>query len=119
LFDLNYQESYYLQHIHHNPNTGCDEWHGPRHRQGYGMIGAWRQADGVKIMTVTHRIAGRRKFGRALDSDEFVIHTCSNPRCVTEDHLMLGDRYTVHDVMKQNARYQASGRKLGSKNRPK
>jgi hypothetical protein len=119
LFDLNYQESYYHSHIRHNPDTGCDEWYGPSHRQGYGMIGAWRQEDGVKIMTTTHRIAGRRKFGRALASDEFVIHRCSNPKCVTEDHLMLGDRFTVHDVMKQNARYHAHGRKPGSKNQPK
>jgi hypothetical protein len=119
LFDLNYQESYYLKHIQHNPVTGCDEWTGPSHRQGYGMIGAWRQPDDHKIMTTTHRIAGRRKFGRALHPDEFVIHRCSNPRCVTEDHLELGDRFTVHEVMKQNQRYRAHGRKPGSKNQPK
>lgn len=119
LYDLTYQESYYLSHIRHNPESGCDEWHGPSHRQGYGMIGAWRVADGGKIMTTTHRIAGRRKFKRALEQNEFVIHTCSNPRCVTEDHLLLGNRYDVHQVMKQNNRYGSHGRKLGSKNKPK
>lgn len=83
------------------------------------MIGAWRVEDGAKIMTTTHRIAGRRKFQRALEQDEFVIHTCSNPRCVTEDHLIVGDRFAVHQVMKQNHRYSGHGRKPGSKNKPK
>lgn len=119
LFDLTYQEDYFLRHIKHNHATGCDEWEGPSHVQGYGMVGAWRVADGKKIMTTTHRIAARRAFGRALDSKEFVIHKCSNPKCVTEDHLTIGDSFDVHRVMKENGRYNPRGRKKGSKNKPK
>lgn len=109
LYDLWYQESYYMRHQRPGAN-GCIDWHGGMHNQGYGMMGAWRVEDGTKIMTTTHRIAARRKFQRALDSSEYVIHTCSNPRCVNEDHLILGDRSKIHEIMHQNGRHY-SGRK--------
>lgn len=110
LYDLTYQESYFLRHIKQDPNSECQIWDGPKHRQGYGMMGAWRE-DGTKIMTTTHRIAARRKFQRALDDSEMVIHTCSNPACVSEDHLILGDRFTVHTIMRKNNRYAKTRKK--------
>ncbi len=86
--------------------TGCIEYTGNKHRQGYGMIGAWRVTDDQKIMATTHRIAGRMKWQRELGQDEMVVHTCSNPACINPDHLILGDRYVVHKVMRQNDRYK-------------
>ena len=109
LYDLWYQKSYYERHQTPQAN-GCINWQGGWHKQGYGMVGAWRDSDGGKIMTTTHRIAARRKFGRALDSSEYVIHTCSNPACVNEDHLILGNRSTVHDVMRKNGRHRPGGK---------
>jgi hypothetical protein len=49
-------------------------------------------------------VIGRLKYGRALAESEYVIHTCSNMACVNPDHLTLGDRSTIHQVMKRNKR---------------
>ena len=95
LYDLWYHADYYNRHQRHNPDTDCIEWTAGMHRQGYGMCGAWRKDDMSKIMTTTHRIAGRLKYGRALDTYEFVYHTCGNPACVNPDHLELGDSSDV------------------------
>ena len=109
LYDLWNQGDYYERHQTPGPGD-CITWHGGMHVQGYGMVGAWRKPEGTKIMTTTHRIAARRKFQRALASSEYVIHTCDNPACVNEDHLVLGDRYTVHQVMASRGRHRPGGR---------
>lgn len=105
LYDLSYQASYFDRHSQPDPDSDCVLWDGPLHRQGYGFVGAWRE-DGTKIMTTTHRIAARRKFQRALDSDEWIIHTCSNPRCVNPEHLEIGNRSDIHRIMRANNRYK-------------
>lgn len=71
--------------------TGCWPWTGPSHRQGYGFIGARRYADDVRIMVVAHRVGMRIKLGRAIDSSEMVVHSCSSMGCQNPAHLMLGD----------------------------
>jgi hypothetical protein len=70
--------------------TACWSWRGPKHRQNYGFIGARRYADDVRIMVVAHRVGMRIKLGRAIDSKEMVIHSCSNMECQNPDHLVLG-----------------------------
>jgi hypothetical protein len=98
---------YFERHQSPQPN-GCINWTAGMHRQGYGMMGAWR-VDGTKIMTTTHRIAARIAFDKPLDTDEFVIHTCSNMACCNPDHLIIGDRKDIHQVMRRNRRYRPSG----------
>lgn len=74
------------------------------------MIGAWKDGTMEGIMTTTHRIAARKKLGRAIDSGEWIVHTCSNPRCVNPDHLEVGDRKRIHEIMRKNGRYNQLGR---------
>ena len=102
----------YFQAHQHRTDTGCWSWSAGRHRQGYGMMGAWRVRDGQKIMTTVHRVAARIKWNRAIDSDEMVIHTCSNMNCCNPDHLMLGDRRDIHRVMRNNQRYRPRGKDI-------
>ena len=102
VYDIWCNLSYINKHQQPGKN-GCVEWTAGKHRQGYGMTGAWR-ADGSKIMTTVHRVLGRLKYGRALAESEYIVHTCSNMGCVNPDHLMLGDRNTIHQIMRQNKR---------------
>jgi hypothetical protein len=71
--------------------TACWPWRGPKHRQNYGFIGARRYSDDIRIMVVAHRVGMRIKLGRAIDSKEMVIHTCSNMECQNFQHLVLGN----------------------------
>ena len=108
LHDLWIHMHYFERHQKPGDN-GCINWDAGRHRQGYGMMGAWRVSDGKKIMTTTHRIAARIAHDRAIDSSEYVIHTCSNMACCNPDHLIIGDRTDIHRVMRKNRRYRPSG----------
>ena len=109
LHDIRINLDYYYRKLVRQP-TGCIEYRAGRHRQGYGMCGAWRTVDGHRIMTTTHRIAARIAFDRALDPDEFVIHTCSNMNCMNPDHLIIGDRHDMQRVMRTNHRHRPGGR---------
>ena len=72
------------------PN-GCIHWTGPRHRQGYGMIGGIRMPEMTAIMMTVHRLQMKIKLNRSLLRSEEVIHTCGNMQCVNPDHLIVGD----------------------------
>jgi hypothetical protein len=111
LHDIEINMDYFLRHQQPGPN-GCIEWNAGMHRQGYGMMSAWRLSDDRKIMTTTHRVAARIGFDRAIDSKEMVIHTCSNMKCCNPDHLQIGDRYDIHRVMNKNKRYRPRGKNI-------
>lgn len=109
IYDLEILDDYYQRHQVKQPN-GCITWDAGMHRQGYGMVGAWRVSDGTKIMTTVHRIAARIKYGRAIASNEMVLHTCSNMACCNPDHLIVGTREDMTEIMRKNRRYRPLGR---------
>ena len=84
--------------------TGCIHWTGPKHRQGYGFIGAIRITDMTRIMATVHRVIMRLELNREIQQNETVVHTCSNPICCNPAHLQLGDLKLRNRIMKQNGR---------------
>ena len=92
LFDVAVNIQAYWSKIDQSAGAqGCWPYLGPKHRQGYGFIGGRRYSDEKRIMLVAHRVGMRIKLGRAITSDEMVVHSCSNMSCQNPDHLMLGD----------------------------
>jgi hypothetical protein len=77
--------------------SGCREWQGAKHRQGYGMLRV-----GVRSV-LAHRVAWEEANGPIPDGLH-VCHRCDNPACVNVDHLFLG---THLDNMRDR---QAKGR---------
>jgi hypothetical protein len=69
-------------------NNGCLEWQGPKHAQGYGMVG-YLTEQGRRKMTVVHRVAMRLKLGRELSTTEDVRHSCNNNLCCNPAHLYI------------------------------
>lgn len=110
--DLEINQDYFLRHQVYDPDTGCIRWNAGMHRQGYGMVGAWRVSDGTKIMTTTHRVAARIAFDRALDPSEFVLHKCSNMNCMNPEHLEIGDRHDMQNIMRKNRRHRPGGKNI-------
>lgn len=80
------------------PNaTGCLEWQGAKHRQGYGMVVVLDET-GKNHMTVAHRIAMRLKLGREISSKEDVKHTCGNNLCCNPAHLQIRNEEKSNDT---------------------
>ena len=63
--------------------SGCLEYDGMPHVQGYGRVGI----DGQKMLA--HRVVLIHHQG--LDPDRpYCMHSCDNPPCVNIDHLRWG-----------------------------
>lgn len=62
--------------------TGCWNWQGATHTQGYGQI--WRPDEKRKIST--HRLMALAS-GQSLAPGMQVDHLCRNPRCCNPAHL--------------------------------
>jgi hypothetical protein len=66
-----------------DPVTGCIEWTGSRHGQGYGLITV-----GGKLVRA-NRLAWELKHG-PIPAGLHVLHECDNPPCCNDAHLFLG-----------------------------
>lgn len=65
----------------------CKIHHGSKDRQGYG----YRKIQGKTVKA--HRLAYANKIGISifdLPSSTLVRHTCDNPSCIEESHLIAG-----------------------------
>ena len=113
LHDIQVDMDYLYRHQHPGPGD-CISWSAGKHAQGYGMIGAFRR-DGTKIMTTLHRVMARIKYDEALDSNQYIIHTCGNLNCCNPDHIEKGNRSDIHKYMKINNRYARGWKKPSKK----
>jgi hypothetical protein len=65
----------------------CWPWTAATDRYGYGNFHVWR--DGKKYMDKAHRVAYRLVHGIEPPA---VLHSCDNPPCCNDAHLLSGTR---------------------------
>lgn len=92
----------FLQQVNQNGNDqGCWHWTGTLSHNGYGRFTVNDKKVGA------HRFAWQLYFGK-IPKTKFILHTCSNRKCVNPGHLMLGTRADTMRHMKEKNR-QAKG----------
>lgn len=81
--------------------NGCWEWHGSKHRSGYGRL---TMGGSHGYIETASRVSWLIHFGRIPDGLE-VCHRCDNPECTRPSHLFLAThRENMRDsVMKGRA----------------
>jgi hypothetical protein len=87
-------------------NYGCLLWAGAKDKNGYGLI----KVDGV--MMRAHRFSWFLHTGK--NPEQFILHKCDNPPCVSPDHLFEGTpKDNTHDCMKKGRFLMPKGSKHG------
>ena len=82
--------------------SGCREWAGATNEHGYGVL---RRKDGSNLV---HVYAWERVHGPVPEGLE-LRHTCDNPPCCEESHLILGTRSdNMMDAVERGRHHNAS-----------
>jgi hypothetical protein len=77
--------------------TGCHEWTGCLHRDGYGKF----YHEGKQVQA--HRVA--YEIFKGKPEKKWVLHQCDNRKCVNPDHLFLGSAIeNIQDMDAKNRR---------------
>ena len=109
IHDLQVDTEYLRRHQSSGPGD-CVSWNAGRHKQGYGMIGAFRR-DGTKIMATVHRVIARIKYDEPLESTQMIVHTCGNMNCCNPDHIEKGTRKDILHYGKVNGIFRDGWKK--------
>jgi HNH endonuclease len=86
--------------------SGCWEWNGNRHRNGYGMFDAKNLG---YVHAKAHRVVYEHRVGPIPDGLE-LRHTCDNPPCVNPEHLLPGTHAENMADMVERGRHAAHSR---------
>ncbi len=88
-----------------NPETGCLEWAYELRRNYPCYYVPWDLVDGKNRHTRAHRLAYGLAYG-PFDPDLHVLHSCDNPKCISPNHLFLGDNTAnIQDSVSKGRRW--------------